>query len=260
MKKTIHYLWKTSTGNILLIGIAFLAFAIALQLSSYQIISRISFRVVNEINSADSIGNKSVVHLTYQHAPAQMQYIKEQFLLASQLKTVFKEMTLEYFRNYYAFSVCFTIFMTMLIIAGFLVAHQGWANCPIKTKTFFVFSALFASFYYFMPKVMNNSANITKAIQQQKAYEGIQLDILTFGTTADTADTHKMDSMIAVTDRAIKMNYTFAISIDPSQVGMTPGAILTGSSDNSQADNTPKEYGNEKHDKQKNGKAENRKE
>src|SRR5579885_2927003 len=114
MKKVFSYLWNTSTGNVLLIGALFLAFAIILQVSSYTIITGISSRVVTEINQADSICDNSAVHLSYKNARPQMQYIKEQFLLAGKLKTVYKEMTLEYFRNYYSFSTCFTVFMTML--------------------------------------------------------------------------------------------------------------------------------------------------
>ncbi|HTB33087.1 MAG TPA: hypothetical protein VK808_13750 [Bacteroidia bacterium] len=216
-----------------MIGFLFLVVAISLQISSYEIIKHISSRVVDDVNFADSLGDISAAHVFKKVAEPRMHYLQDQFLFAGQLKDTYKEMGLEYFRNYYAFSVCLTLFTTLLSISVFLVAHRGWANCTVKLKAFLIFNVVFASFYYFIPKVLNNETNISKNMNQHKAYQGIQIDILSFCRTVDTLNRAKMDTMIARTANQIKSNYDFAIGIDPAILGGSPLDKLNSSNGNS---------------------------
>jgi hypothetical protein len=216
MKKVFDYFWNTPTGNKLLMGKAFLIFTIVVYGVSYKYVNHVSTSALTQINYVDTIETKGM-NLTFQHQTnRKILFLENQYKVAGQLKNASKEVATQYFKNYYAFTVCFTLFSAFLSVSVFLVGHKGWQHADDKLKTFLMLSIIFSSFFYFMPKVMNNEQNMYTTIEKQRAFQGIQLDILSF---VNSGDTTRADSMVNRVDNAIKRNYGFMILIDPSAVG-----------------------------------------
>jgi hypothetical protein len=215
MKKIFNYFWNTPTGNKLLMGKVFLICTIVVYCLSYKYVTHVSIGALNQINQVDTIENKGL-ELTFKNLhSSRLMFLENQYKAAGQLKSSCKEVALLYFKNYYAFTVCFALFSAMLSVSLFLVAHKGWQHADDKLKTFVMLCVVFSSFFYFLPKMMNNESNMYKNIEKQRAYQGIQLDVLTFVNSGDTA---RADSMINHVDNAIKKDYGFMIAIDPTAV------------------------------------------
>lgn len=229
--KLFNYLWRTDIGNGILILSAFLLLAVILQGTSHWIISKYAREAIYPLCKADTIQNNTVNILFEPNKNTKLQVLKGQYYISEQLKRCYRDVAVEYYVNYYSFTVCFTVFTTILSLTLVWLGNQGWQTSKPKFRIFFLVCALFASFYYFTPKVLENESNLKSNLEQMKDFQGIQLDILSFTSSYNPIDSIKYNKMILLTDSLIKKNYDFIINIDPSQVGNNPPDIIKKVSD-----------------------------
>ena len=149
-----EFLQKENTlAAIVCIGLIILA--IGTQKTSSHFMQLESDRVLSPLNSVDLIQNQ-IIDSTLKEPTLKITTLKKQYLICGEIKSYYKALGVSYYINYYAFSICSIVFITLLTIAGFLIVTNGWQNSALVLKSFLLTTIVLSSIYYFLPNVLNN--------------------------------------------------------------------------------------------------------
>jgi hypothetical protein len=201
----------------LIVAIALLVLAIGTQKWAFRYMKIASVEALSPLNSADSIQNL-IVNGSLIDTSSKIVTLKRQYLISGKIKSYYQGLGVTYYMNYYAFSICSIVFMTLLSIAVFLIANKGWQNSSILLKSFMLTTIVLSSVYYFLPNVLNNNENLKNNMEKVKVFEKIQFDILSFANKVSQMDNSKIDSSIASNYDRISTNLDFLTTIDNSQL------------------------------------------
>lgn len=216
---------KKEKVQALVLVISLIIMAAILQLISIKFMGTASLNVLKPVAAADSI-QMVILNSNISDTSLKGRTLKNQFLICQKIKDYNKGIAISYYVNYYAFSLCSILFITLLTIAVFLVANKGWQNTSILLKTFLLTTIVLASIYYFLPNVLNNKENFQKNTDKVKAFQKIQFDILAFAGTINQVSQAKIDSTLNSNYNQITTNFDFISTIDASKLNSNPQDLL----------------------------------
>ena len=218
------FLKKESTLAAIL-AIAMVIVAVGTQKWAYRYMNKESITALSPLNLADSIQN-SIINSTLKDTAAKIVTLKRQYLISDKIKTYYKGLGVTYYTNYYAFTICSILSITLLTIAVFLIANKGWQNSSILLKSFLLTSIVISSVYYFLPNVLGNNANLKNNMDKVKVFEKIQADILSFSNNIAQTDNAKIDSSITSYYDRIATNLDFLTTIDDTKLSSEITGLL----------------------------------
>jgi hypothetical protein len=156
----------------------------------------------------------------------ELKTLKMQYETIKEIKTFHMDLAVAYHADFYAFSMCSILFITLLSIGGFLVVNAGWSNTSLLLKSFVLSATFVSSIFYFLPRVVCNEKNISKNANKVIAFQSIQSEILVIAMSYNSIDKSKINSMVANIYKLIAANYDFINTIDNSKLNTSPQEIL----------------------------------
>ena len=209
---------------LLTLGIVFLA--ILLHVTSVSYMRKATLDKMEYLKSADSLMLNSADLLLPKPDPA-FRTLKNQFSASQKLKDYYEDLGSTYYRNYYVFSTCSIVFVTLLAVAVFLVINAGWNNSPQLIKTFFLVSICISSFYFFLPSVFENRENFALNFKKARSFEQIQMNILAYASQPYAGNVDSLRKELAGNYHQIAENFDLlTIEINPDKLGGNPEEIL----------------------------------
>lgn len=191
--------------------------AVVTHMSSSSFMESAAINMLAPFETVDSI-QKQIIENSLSDLDPKMSILKKQFLISGEIKSFYLSVGVAYYKNYYTFSICSILFITLLTIAGFLIANKGWQNSSLILKSFLLTTIVFSSVYYFLPEVLNNKENLNDNIKKVVEYEKIQSDILTIANRIEQMDSIQIDSSITYNYERISSHLDFLTKIDDSQL------------------------------------------
>jgi len=208
---------QRKTTLALIVAVALIITAISTQKWAYRYMNKASNEALIPLNAADSIQNL-ILNNTLKDSTLKIVTLKKQYLICDKIKSYYRGLGVSYYTNYYAFSICSIIFITLLTIAVFLIANKGWQGSSPVLKSFLLVSIVLSSIYYFLPTVLNNNENLKNNMEKVIVFEKIQTDILSFSNKVSQVDNSKIDSSITSYYERISTNFDFLTTIDNSKL------------------------------------------
>ena len=179
---------------------------------SYGFIKTETHKVLSPLYSADSVKNLILTqHL--KDTTLKIATLKNQFIICDRVETYFGNLGLFYFNNYYAFSICFIVFITLFIVALFLVITRGWQHLPLVLKSLFLTTLVLSSISYFLPEMLINKNYQRTNMEKVKVFEKIQFDILSLANNINQLNSAAVDSSISSYYSRISENIEFLTTI-----------------------------------------------
>lgn len=203
------------SATVVCIGLILLA--IFIHVATYRFMKSASERVLAPLDSVDLI-QYQIIEKTLEGNTLKLTTLKNQYLICEQIKKYYKGLGISYYTNYFAFSICSIIFVTLLTIAVFLIANIGWQGSDLVHKSFFLTTIALSSIYYFLPSVLNNKENLKKNTEKVIEFEKIQLDILSFSNKIELMDIENINDIITSNYENISTNLDFLNTIDDSKL------------------------------------------
>ncbi|MCO5949524.1 hypothetical protein [Mucilaginibacter flavidus] len=204
----------------IVMAVFYIAFAAIIHMLSFKFIRKAAPNILLPINEADEIQetllNDGVV------ANEKIGIIIKQYKIAHKLKTYYRSLAVSYYQNYYVFTICSIVYTGLLAVALFVLAISGWKDSSENIKTVVLLTTLFASYYYFLPNVLNNRLNLQKNMDGVKIYQRIQFDILSFLNMAATTSAEETDKFITNIYNSFKDNYDYNITFDTTLLDKNP--------------------------------------
>jgi hypothetical protein len=196
-----------------------MALAISIHFFSFKFIKKSSIKSLSFMDTADTLQD---LVLNKSSENEKIKILITQFKISKVLKDYYRNLAVSYYQNYYVFTICSIVYTIILAMFGFLLAGKGWQNSNPNIKTIFLLTTVFASFYYFLPNVLNNRLNLQKNIDSVKIFQKNQFDILSFLNSINKANESETDIFISNIYTTIKDNYDYNISIDTSLLNKNP--------------------------------------
>jgi len=217
MNKTLKDFLENETALAVIVAVTLLVLAIGTQKWAFRFMKNASEEMLAPLNSADSI-QSLIMNASLNDASAKVSTIGKQYLICDKIKSYYTGLGVSYYINYYAFSICSIIFITLLSIAVFLIANKGWQNSPVVLKSFLLTAIVLSSVYYFLPNVLKNEENLKNNMEKVKVFEKIQCDILSYLNKISREDAARVDSSITAYYDRISGNLDFLTAIDDSKL------------------------------------------
>jgi hypothetical protein len=214
---------KNTLAALLCFGL--ITLAVITQMSSTSFMKTASINMLAPLNTVDSI-QCQIIKNSLIDSSLKTSTLKQQFFISREIKNYYKNVSVAYYNNYYAFSICSILFTTLLTIGGFLIANRGWQNSSVVLKTFLLTTIVLSSVYYFLPKVLNNEENLKNNIEKVAEFEKIQSDILTIANSIKGMETTQIDSSITSNYNRISTHLDFLTTIDDSELQNEFGELL----------------------------------
>lgn len=220
----------TDIQKSILLAIGLILTAAILHVSSIAYITHRIQNKIDNLKTTDSVfqktleipipgSNQSTVSLINQYNASQI------------IKNYYLDISVIFYRNFYAFAICGIVFGTILVIATFLLITTGWRESSLLIKTFFLTTILISSFYFFLPTVLNNRDNYALNLKKVKTFNQIQMNILSFSAQLPTKKyLNNSDSLSAFLVRSydnIASNFDLeTVDIHSEKLGENPADIL----------------------------------
>jgi hypothetical protein len=222
----MEYIQRESKGLLAsLLAISLVVLAIGTQKFSHRFMEDASVKVLRPLRAADSI-KSSIIEITLRDSSLKITTLKKQYLVCDSIKRYYLNLGVAYYSNYYSFSICSIVFITLLTIAVFLVANKGWQNSSIILKAFLLSNIVLSSFYYFLPNVLGNKENLKNNMEKVRIFEKIQFDMLSLSYNIMQQDNKRVDSSIASYYDRISINLDFLTNIDDSKLNSEFSTLL----------------------------------
>jgi hypothetical protein len=219
-----EFIYKQNTlAALLCFGL--IALAVITQKTATSFMHTASIKMLIPLNTVDSI-QCQIINNALIDSSLKTSTLKQQFLISREIKSYYKNVSVAYYKNYYAFSICSIFFTTLLTIGGFLIANKGWQNSSIVVKTFVLTTVVLSSVYYFLPKVLNNKENLKSNIEKVAEFEKIQSDILSIANSIKGMEMTQIDSSITSNYKRLSTHLDFLTTIDDSELQNEFGKLL----------------------------------
>ncbi len=214
---TIKNFLKKENVQAILLCLVLGALAFTVQTKSVDFMKEASVKVLKPLDSADSIQNQ-IINESLTGSSVKISTLKKQYLISEQIKKYYRQLGTTYYVNYYSFSICAIVFVTLLTVAVFLMVNKGWQNSSLLLKTFLLANIILGSVYYFLPNVLSNKDNINANMLKIKEFQKIQSDIMDISVRVDKLNEKEIDSAIQSNFDRITANIDFPTTIDNSKV------------------------------------------
>lgn len=222
---TIKNFLKKENVQAILICLVLGALAFTVQTKSVCFMKEASVKVLKPLDSADSIQNQ-IINRSLTGSSVKILTLKNQYLMSDQVKKYYRQLGTTYYVNYYSFSICAIVFVTLLTVAVFLMVNKGWQNSSLLLKTFLLANIILGSVYYFLPNVLSNKDNINANMLKIKEFQKIQSDIMNISVRVDKLNEKKIDSAIQNHFNRITANIDFPTAIDNSKIDSKLSKLL----------------------------------
>ena len=203
----------------ILLSLLYIGIAVFIHLLSFKFIEKSSIKSLSSMDTVDTLQDSI---LNKASESEKIKTLITQFEISKVLKDYYRNLAASYYLNYYVFTICSIVYTIILAVSGFLLAGNGWQNSNPNIKTVFLLTTVFASFYYFLPNVLNNKLNLQKNTDSVKIFQKIQFDILSFLNSINKTNENEIDIFISNIYTAIRDNYDYNISLDTSLLNKNP--------------------------------------
>jgi hypothetical protein len=201
----------------LTIAIFYILSAVILHALLFRFIKRSSQNSLASMLKADAL-QEEILHKAKD--TEKLEILKYQFSVASEIKTYYRDLAVSYYQNYFVFTICSVVYTIITGVLVFVITATGWEHASYERKFLFLFTISLASFYYFLPNVLNNKVNLQKNMGGVKIFQGIQMDLLAYvDNPKPEPDT---DAFIANVYKSMQNNYDYNITLDTSLLNKDP--------------------------------------
>lgn len=213
----IKELIKKPSVKSILVCFSLITLAISTLFTSANYMGNSSIKIISPLNEVDSI-QQLIIDQSLTKSTLKTNTLKRQYLICSKIKTYYENISIAYYKYYFAFSLCSIVFTTLVTVGIFLISNKGWKNSDLVLKTFFLTTIVLSSIFYFLSNVMNNKENLNNSTDKIIKLEKIQLDILKVANKIDQLDTLQIDTLIETHYNQISSNLEFITKIDNKQL------------------------------------------